>query len=91
MQPFMMKFTFLSPLLTRIAVSIHLDSGRLPLSEEADRFFFVSRNLFDKLVKGFKDNYPADTIQESVVKYVRDLGFTDGDIAKFRAIMLAER
>ena len=52
---------------------------------------FNHGELFDKLVKGFGDNYPADTIQESVVKYVRDLGFTDGDIAKFRSIMLAER
>ena len=33
---------------------------------------------------------PADTIQESVEKYVRDLGFTDDDIAKFRSIMLYE-
>ena len=51
----------------------------------------MTKEMFDKLVKGFRDNYPADTIQESVVKYVRDLGFTDGDIAKFRSIMLAER
>ena len=52
---------------------------------------FNHKELFDKLVGGFVKNYPADTIQESVVKYVRDLGFTDDDIAKFRSIMLTER
>ena len=49
------------------------------------------KDRFDKLVKGFKDKYPAGTIHESVVKYVHALGFTDGDIAKFRSIMLADR
>ena len=51
---------------------------------------FNHTELFDKLVSGFAKNYPADTIQESVVKYVRDLGFTDDDISKFRSIMLEE-
>ena len=52
---------------------------------------FNHAELFDKLVGGFVKNYPADTIQESVVKYVRDLGFADDDISKFRSIMLVER
>ncbi|MBO7722106.1 MAG: tyrosine-protein phosphatase [Kiritimatiellae bacterium] len=52
---------------------------------------FNHKNRFDHLVSGFAKNYPADTIHESVVKYVRDLGFTDDDIAKFRSIMLTER
>jgi protein-tyrosine phosphatase len=52
---------------------------------------FNHKSRFDHLVDGFVKNYPADTIQESVVKYVRDLGFTDNDIAKFRSIMLTER
>lgn len=52
---------------------------------------FNHKNRFDGLVRGFVKNYPADTIQESVVKYVRDLGFTDDDIAKFRSIMLEDR
>jgi len=52
---------------------------------------FNHKERFDHLVSGFVKNYPADTIQESVVKYVRDLGFTDDDIAKFRSIMLTER
>jgi len=51
---------------------------------------FNHKNNFDHLVGGFAKNYPADTIQESVEKYVRDLGFTDDDIAKFRSIMLYE-
>ena len=52
---------------------------------------FNHKDKFDHLVSGFKKNYPADTIQESVVKYVRDIGFTDDDIAKFRSIMLTDR
>ena len=55
------------------------------------RVGFRHKELFDHLVSGFVKNYPADTIQESVVKYVRDLGFSDDDIAKFRSIMLTER
>ena len=51
---------------------------------------FRHKERYDLLVKGFREKYPADTIQESVVKYVRDLGFTEADIAKFRSIMLGE-
>ena len=49
---------------------------------------FNHEKLFDKLVEGFKKNYPAPTIRESVEKYVLSLGFTDADIATFRGIML---
>ena len=49
---------------------------------------FNHAKLFDKLVEGFKKNYPAETINESVEKYVLSLGFTSEDIATFRGIML---
>ena len=49
---------------------------------------FQHKGLFDNLVGGFKKNYPAPTIQESVEKYVLSLGFTPDDIATFRGIML---
>ena len=52
---------------------------------------FRHEGRFDLLVDGFAKKYPAGTIHESVAKYVRDIGFTDGDIAKFRSIMLPER
>ena len=49
---------------------------------------FNHRRLFDRLVKGFMTRHPADTIHESVEKYVLAQGFTEADIAKFRSIML---
>ena len=49
---------------------------------------FCHEKLFDGLVKGFTKNYPAQTINESVEKYVLSLGFTSEDIATFRGIML---
>ena len=49
---------------------------------------FCHEKLFDKLVDGFRKNYPAPTINESVEKYVLSLGFTAEDIATFRGIML---
>ena len=49
---------------------------------------FCHEKLFDKLVDGFRKNYPAPTIRESVEKYVLSLGFTSEDIATFRGIML---
>ena len=49
---------------------------------------FNHKRLFDRLVKGFRDRHPADTIYESVEKYVLAQGFTEADIAKFRSIML---
>ena len=49
---------------------------------------FCHEKLFDKLVDGFRKNYPAPTINESVEKYVLSLGFTPEDVATFRGIML---
>lgn len=49
---------------------------------------FCHEKRFDKLVDGFRKNYPAPTINESVEKYVLSLGFTAKDIATFRGIML---
>ncbi|MBR1921706.1 MAG: family 43 glycosylhydrolase [Kiritimatiellae bacterium] len=51
---------------------------------------FCHEYLFDKLVDGFKKNYPAPTLAESVERYVLDLGFTRDDIEKFRSIMLED-
>ena len=49
---------------------------------------FAHANRYDKLVDVFKREFPADTVRESVEKYVLSLGFTQGDIEKFRSIML---
>ena len=49
---------------------------------------FCHKSLYDWLVKGFKESWPAPTIRESVEKYVLSLGFTPEDIATFRGIML---
>jgi protein-tyrosine phosphatase len=49
---------------------------------------FAHVNRYDKLVDVFKREFPADTVRESVEKYVLSLGFTQGDIEKFRSIML---
>ncbi len=43
---------------------------------------------YDKLVDGFKQNFPSETVRERVEKYVLSLGFTQDDIEKFRSIML---
>ena len=48
---------------------------------------FRHETRFDKLVKGF-DAYPGATIHERVVAFVKSCGFTDADIARFRALML---
>lgn len=48
---------------------------------------FNHARLFDFLVAVF-DEYPGETINERIAGYVKSLGFTDDDIAKFRAIML---
>ena len=48
---------------------------------------FNHEKFFDKLVRGF-DRWPGETINERVEAYVLDLGFTPGDIAAFREIML---
>lgn len=49
------------------------------------KFCHVDR--YDKLVAGF-DKYPGKTARERAEGYVKSLGFTDADIAKFRSIML---
>ena len=49
---------------------------------------FCHEQRYDKLVNGFKKNFPADTVRERLEKYVLSLGFTEEDIAKFRGIML---
>jgi len=48
---------------------------------------FGHQTRFDKLRKVF-DAYPGATTREKVEAYVKELGFTDADIAKFRDIML---
>ena len=57
-------------------------------------FTFKDQNFghatrYDKLRKVF-DTYPGTTTCEKVEAYVKELGFTDADIAKFRGIMLEE-
>ena len=49
---------------------------------------FCHERLFDKLVKGFNDSFPAPTLRESAEKYVLACGFTKEDIETFRGIML---
>ena len=52
---------------------------------------FNHRILFNKLVAGFEKGYPeGKTINDKIELYVKSLGFTDADIAKFRSIMLEE-
>ena len=52
---------------------------------------FAHVERYDKLVEGFKQSFPADTVRERVEKYVLSLGFTPEDIEKFRGIMLEEK
>ena len=49
---------------------------------------FCHEKRYDRLVNGFKKNFPADTTRECLEKYVVSLGFTEDDIDKFRSIML---
>ena len=49
---------------------------------------FAHVERYDKLVEGFKQSFPADTVRERVENYVLSLGFTPEDIEKFRSIML---
>jgi len=54
--------------------------------------WFTHAKLFNKLVEGFNKKYPeGKTINEKVELYVKSLGFTDADIAKFREIMLEKK
>lgn len=48
---------------------------------------FAHAARYDKLVAGF-DKYPGANSREKAEGYVKALGFTDEDIAKFRRIML---
>ena len=69
------------------------DEDRLARDWETTGFWsrgvdFSHAKRYDKLVDGFKKNYPADTVRERLEKYVISLGFTREDIAKFRRIML---
>ena len=48
---------------------------------------FAHADRYDKLVEGFAQ-YPGTTARARAEGYVKSLGFTDDDIAKFRAIML---
>ncbi len=48
---------------------------------------FNHARLFNHLIEGF-DQFPGKTINEKIEGYVRSVGFTDEDIAKFRSIML---
>ena len=49
---------------------------------------FNHEKNYDHLVSGFRKKYPAETINESVEKYVVDLGFTKEEIDSFREFML---
>lgn len=42
---------------------------------------------WDPLVRAF-DGYPGATLNARIEAYVKDCGFTDGDIGRFRAIMM---
>lgn len=48
---------------------------------------FTHEFCFKHLVKAF-DIYPGATINERVVNYVKDIGFTDADIARLRDMLL---
>ena len=69
------------------------DEDRLMRDWETTAFWnrnvtFVHVSRYDKLVDGFKQNFPSETVRERVEKYVLSLGFTQDDIEKFRSIML---
>ena len=69
-----------------------VEEEELWLDWEATAFWnpspdFNHANLFLKLLHGF-DRWPGDTIRERVEAYVRDLGFSEYDIERFRDIML---
>ncbi len=65
----------------------------LSLDWEATGFFnrgvnFAHKGFYDQIGKGFKKHCDAETTILRAEKYVKGLGFTDEDIASFRAIML---
>ena len=70
-----------------------VDEDQLYLDWEETGFWnrhhqFCHERLFDGLVKGFADNFPAQTLRESVENYVLSCGFAKKDIETFRGIML---
>ena len=76
-----------------LAALLGADEDHLVRDWEATAFWnrnvkFAHAERYDKLVEGFKENFPADTVRERVEKYVLSLGFTEADIGKFRSIML---
>lgn len=54
---------------------------------QASKLDFRHSTRFDRLVAVF-NAYPGANMTEKVGAYVKSLGFTDADIAKFRSIML---
>ena len=70
-----------------------VDEDQLALDWEVTGFWNRNANFchvkrYDKLVDGFKKNFPADKVRERLEKYVLSLGFAEADIEKFRSIML---
>ena len=49
---------------------------------------FCHSRRFNKLVDGFKEKVPGDSLHEKIENYVLALGFTKADIEKFRSMML---
>ena len=49
---------------------------------------FNHKERYDGLVAAVNRHFPAPTVRERAEKFVLSLGFTEADIAKFRAIML---
>ena len=74
-----------------------VDEEELYLDWEATGFWnantwFTHKKLFNELVAGFEKHYPEGaTIHDKVELYVKSLGFTDADLAKFRDLMLEDR
>ena len=50
---------------------------------------FAHRHRYDVLVAGFRE-YPGENARERAESFVKALGFTDSDIARFRAIMFGD-
>ena len=78
-----------------IGALLGADENRLALDWETTGFWnrnpsFNHKRLYDRLVKGFTDKFPADTVRERVEKYVLSLGFSMDDISKLRSIMLED-
>ena len=70
--------------------------GKTKMAEEkrADALFAINASdsmkpCFDKLRRMF-DGYPGATTREKAEAYVKELGFTDADIARFSGIMLGK-